>query len=76
LKQKKSKKCYNEFGWDPKSDNGQNKQDLGGLFAIHGILPRPNLLEEFLRTWESIKDGHITTIIYGEKITIDQTLIV
>jgi hypothetical protein len=31
-------------------------------------------LEKFLHTWESIEDGHIRAIVYGEKITIDQTL--
>jgi hypothetical protein len=34
------------------------------------------MLEEFLHTWESTKDGCIRTFVYGEKITIDQTLIV
>jgi len=33
-------------------------------------------LEEFLHTWESIEDGRIRAIVCGEKITIDQTLIV
>jgi hypothetical protein len=33
--------------------------DLGGLFVVHWIIPRPNLLEEFLHTWESTKDGRI-----------------
>jgi hypothetical protein len=34
------------------------------------------MLEEFLHTWESTKDGCIRAFVYGEKITIDQTLIV
>jgi len=33
-------------------------------------------LEEFLHTQESTKDGHITTLVCGEKITIDQALII
>jgi hypothetical protein len=33
-------------------------------------------LEEFLHTQESTEDGHITTIVCGEKITIDQALII
>jgi hypothetical protein len=33
-------------------------------------------LEEFLHTWESTKDGCIQVVVCGEKITIDQTLIV
>jgi hypothetical protein len=32
-------------------------------------------LEEFLHTWDSTEDGQIRTIICGERITIDQTLI-
>jgi hypothetical protein len=32
-------------------------------------------LEEFLHTRKSIEDGHIRTIVCGEKITIDQVLI-
>jgi hypothetical protein len=32
-------------------------------------------LEEFLHTWESTEDGRIRVVVYGEKITIDQTLI-
>ncbi len=28
-----------------------------------------------MHTWESKKDGQIQTIVYGEKITIDQVLI-
>jgi hypothetical protein len=35
-----------------------------------------NMLEEFLHTWESTKDGCIRTIMCGEKIIVDQTLIV
>ncbi len=34
------------------------------------------MLEKFLHTWESIEDGHIRVVVCGEKITIDQTLIV
>jgi hypothetical protein len=34
------------------------------------------MLEEFLHTWESIKDGCIRIIVCGEKITINQTPIV
>jgi hypothetical protein len=34
------------------------------------------MLEGFLQTWESTKDGRIQAIINGERITIDQTLIV
>jgi hypothetical protein len=34
------------------------------------------MLEEFLHTWESIEDGRIWVLVCGEKITIDQTLIV
>jgi len=30
------------------------------------------MLEEFLHTWESIDDGCIKAVVYGEKITIDQ----
>jgi hypothetical protein len=33
-------------------------------------------LEEFLHTWESSEDGRIRIIICGEKITIDQVLII
>lgn len=34
------------------------------------------MLEEVLHTWESTKDGRIQVVVYGEKITIDQVLIV
>ncbi len=34
------------------------------------------MLEKFLHTWESIEDGHIRVVVCGEKITIDQMLIV
>ncbi len=33
-------------------------------------------MEEFLHTWESIENGGIRVVICGEKITIDQALIV
>jgi hypothetical protein len=33
-------------------------------------------LEKFLHTQESTKDGHIRRVVCGEKITIDQALIV
>jgi hypothetical protein len=33
-------------------------------------------LEEFLHTRESVEDGYTRTIVCGEKITIDQVLIV
>jgi hypothetical protein len=48
---------------------------LGGLFIIHLTIPRPDLLEEFLHTWESIKDGQIRVVVCDERITTDQTLI-
>jgi hypothetical protein len=32
---------------------------LGGLFVVHLTVPKLDLLEEFLHTWESIKDGQI-----------------
>ncbi len=34
------------------------------------------MLEKFLHAWESIEDGHIRVVVCGEKITIDQMLIV
>jgi hypothetical protein len=34
------------------------------------------MLEEFLHTWKFKEDGQIQAILCGEKITIDQTLIV
>jgi hypothetical protein len=49
--------------------------DLGNLFTIHWTFPRLDLLGGILRTWESTKDGQIKAIVNGEKITIDQTLI-
>jgi hypothetical protein len=49
---------------------------LGGLFVVHWIVPQLNLLEKFLHTWDSKEDGHIRTIVCGEKITIDQMLII
>ncbi len=49
--------------------------DLGGLFVVHWTVPWLDLLEEFLHTLESTKDGQIWTILYGERITIDQMLI-
>jgi len=49
---------------------------LGGLFVVHWTVPRLDLLEEFLHTWQSIADGHIGIVICGEKITIDQALII
>jgi predicted transposase YbfD/YdcC len=33
-------------------------------------------LEEFLHTWECTKDGLIQVVVRGEKITIDQMLII
>ncbi len=48
---------------------------LGGFFSIHYTIPWIDLLEEFLHTWESTKDKCIKTIVCGENITIDQTLI-
>ncbi len=50
--------------------------DLGGLFVVHWTIPRLDMLEGFLRTWESIEDGQIWAIVNGERITIDQALIV
>ncbi len=38
---------------------------LGGLFVVHWTIPRANLLEEFLHTWESTKDGYIQVVICG-----------
>jgi hypothetical protein len=35
-----------------------------------------DLLEGFLQTWESTKNEQIRPIVNGERITIDQTLIV
>jgi hypothetical protein len=52
------------------------RTSLGNLFATHWVVPWLNLLEEFLHTWESIEDGWIWVVVCGEKITIDQTLIV
>ncbi len=49
---------------------------MGGLFAIHWIVPQTYMLEEFLHICESIKDGCIRAVVCGEKITINQTLIV
>jgi hypothetical protein len=49
---------------------------LGGLFVVHWTIPWLDLLEDFLCTWESIADGWIQTIVSGEMIAIDQTLIV
>ncbi len=34
------------------------------------------MLEGLLQTWESIEDGWILAIVNGERITIDQALIV
>ncbi len=48
---------------------------MGGLFVVHLIVRRRDLLEEFLHTWEFIKDGRIRTIVCGEKITIARMLI-
>ncbi len=48
---------------------------LRRLFGVHYTIPRSNLLEAFLQTWESTKHGQIWAIVNGEKITIDQTLI-
>jgi hypothetical protein len=45
--------------------------DLGGLFPIHWIVPRIDLLEDFLHTWESTKDGQNQANVCGKKITID-----
>jgi hypothetical protein len=53
-----------------------NQADLGGLFVVHWIVPLSNLLEEFLHIWESTKDGRIGTIVCGERIIVDQMLIV
>lgn len=50
--------------------------NLGGLFIIHWKIPWPHLLEDFLHTWESTEDWQIRRIICGEKITIDQVLII
>ncbi len=61
--------------------NGIKREAIGrmswfkGLFVVHWTVPRPKLLEGFLQTWESIKDGQIGKIVNGERITIDQTLI-
>jgi len=49
---------------------------LGGLFVVHWIVPQLDLLEDFLHTWESTKDGHIKAIFCGEKTTIELILIV
>jgi len=49
---------------------------LGGLFVVHWTVPQPDLLEEFLHMWESTKDGQIQTIVCGERINVDQMLIV
>ncbi len=32
------------------------RASLGGLFTIHWTIPRGDLLEEFLRTWQSINN--------------------
>jgi hypothetical protein len=50
--------------------------DSGGLFVVHWTIPQANPLEEFLHIWESAKYGQIRTMICGERITVDQTLIV
>jgi hypothetical protein len=34
------------------------------------------MLEKSLHTWESIEDGQIWAVVCGEKITIDQAIIV
>jgi hypothetical protein len=46
---------------------------LDGLFVVHWTIPRLNLL---LHIWESIDDGCIQVVVCGEKIAIDQLLIV
>ncbi len=56
-----------------KEEEWVENANLGGLFAIHWTIPRRDLLEEFLCTWESIEDGWIQIIVCDEKITIDQT---
>ncbi len=45
---------------------------LEGLFNLQWTMPRKDLLQDFLRTWEAMEDGRILGRVHGQEIFIDQ----
>ncbi len=45
---------------------------LEGLFNLQWTMPRKDLLQDFLQTWEAMEDGRILGRVHGQEIFIDQ----
>ncbi len=58
----------NEFKW-------ARRADLENLFTLQWTIPREDLLQDFLQTWEELEDGRIQGQVHGQEILIDQVLI-
>ncbi len=58
----------NEFKW-------ARQVDSDSLFNLQWTMLGKDLLQDFLQTWEAMKDGRILGQVRGQKIFIDQVLI-
>jgi hypothetical protein len=62
------KKDSNELKW-------ARWADLESMFNMQCTMPRENMLQYFLQTWEAMEDGRILRWVHGQKILIDHVLI-